>query len=140
MSLIYFDSSALLSLCVSGPRTPLAQRLWIGADAAITSHVALVQVPAALGQARRRDLLTAAGLERALASWHDVRRAVYVIRASDDLALRAGELVLNHDLRADDAWHLAGAQLALRDGGLAAVWDERLRAAALATGVRVCGQ
>lgn len=135
MALVYFDSSALVALCVESPRSNLAARLWRGADLACTSYVARVQVAAALGQARRADLLDAEALSAALETWQEVQRQLFVVEASPASAERAAALVLEYDIRADDAWHLVAAELLLAAGGVAAMWDARLSAAAAREGI-----
>ncbi|GAA2237015.1 hypothetical protein GCM10010401_06420 [Rarobacter faecitabidus] len=136
MALVYFDSAAILSLIVESPRTRLARRLWHGADLIATAHVARVQVPAALAQARRAGLIGEAGLDSSLATWRGVLDASYVLEAGPDLSDRAAGLVLEHDLRSDDAWHLAAAEKLLSGGGIGALWDERLSRAVAELGLR----
>ncbi|GAA2517689.1 type II toxin-antitoxin system VapC family toxin [Rarobacter incanus] len=139
MAVVYFDAAALVSLCVHSPRTALARRLWVRADALITAHVARVQVPAALAQARRAALLGEADMVAALRQWEAALAQMCVMEASPGAAERAARLAVECDIRADDAWHLAAAERFNSSDMIFAVWDSRLEAAARGRGLPVCG-
>jgi predicted nucleic acid-binding protein len=57
MTLVYFDSSALVKLVIGEAGTELAVELWDGCDAALASRLAYPEVRAALAAAvRNHDL------------------------------------------------------------------------------------
>ena len=57
MTLVYFDSSALVKLVVDEDGSDLAAELWDGCDAALASRLAYPEVRAALAAAcRNHDL------------------------------------------------------------------------------------
>ena len=53
MTLVYFDSSALVKLVIGEAGTELAVELWDGCDAALASRLAYPEVRAALAAAVR---------------------------------------------------------------------------------------
>jgi predicted nucleic acid-binding protein len=59
MTLVYFDSSALVKLVVDEDGSDLAAELWDGCDAALASRLAYPEVRAALAAAcRNHDLIS----------------------------------------------------------------------------------
>ncbi|MDP8974928.1 MAG: type II toxin-antitoxin system VapC family toxin [Actinomycetota bacterium] len=137
MALVYFDSSALVKLVVEEPGTALAAQLWDGCDAAVSSRLAYPEVRAALAAARRNRDLDAEGFEQAEHAWEEFWGTTRPVELSEAVERQAGELAGLHGLRGADAVHLASA-LAIADVDVVmAVWDRRLHAGALATGLEV---
>lgn len=137
MPLAYFDASAFVKLLVEEPGTELAVALWDGCDAAVSSRLAYPEVRAALAAAHRNHDLDRNGLAQAEESWDAFWGATRPVELTAAVARHAGELAKDHALRGADAVHLASA-LAMSDRSLiVAVWDRRLHAGALATGIGV---
>lgn len=137
MSLVYFDSSALVKLLVEEAGTDLAVELWDGCDAAVASRLAYPEVRAALAASNRdRDLIDE-DLRSAERAWADYWKAVRPIELTPAVEQHAGRLAGQHSLRGADAIHLASA-LVLGDSDLVfGVWDRRLHAGATSAGLRV---
>jgi len=135
--LAYFDASAFVKLLVEEPGTELAVALWDGCDAAVSSRLAYPEVRAALAAAHRNHDLDRSGLAQAEEGWDAFWGATRPVELTPAVACHAGELAKDHALRGADAVHLASA-LAMSDRSLiVAVWDRRLHACALATGLGV---
>jgi uncharacterized protein len=115
----------------------LVAQLWDGCDAAVASCLAYPEVRAALAAAGRNHDLDPGQLadaERAREGYWAAFRPVELTAA---VARNAGQLATTEALRSADAVHLASA-LAVGDPDLVvAIWDRRLHASALASGLRV---
>jgi uncharacterized protein len=137
MTLVYFDSSALVKLLVEETGSDLAAALWDGCDAALSSRLAYPEVCAALAAADRNGDLRRADLYTAERAWGEFWAAIRPVELTEHVARHAGELTRSHALRGADAVHLASA-LAIGTSDLVlAVWDHRLHAGALAAGLTV---
>jgi predicted nucleic acid-binding protein len=137
MALVYFDSSALVRLAVEEAGSQLAAELWDGCDAALASRLAYPQVRAALAAAARNHDLGDDDLRAAEQAWENFWAATRPVELTPSVERRAGQLARDHALRGADAVHLASA-LAIDDPALVvAVWDRRLHAGALASGIQV---
>lgn len=137
MALVYFDTSALLKLCVLETGSDLAVALWRGADALVTSRLADAEARSVLAAAERIGRIDAAPAAQARDRWSELWPGLAKVEVSEAITARAGELVDRRPLRAGDAIHLASA-LALTETSLVfAAWDRRLAAAARAEGLRV---
>jgi len=137
MSLVYFDSSALVKLVVEEPGSDLVAELWDGCDAALSSRLAYPEVRAALAAAARNHDLDDDDLATAKLDWEEFWAAVRPVELTAELERVAGELSERHALRGADAVHLASA-LAVRAPDLVvAVWDGRLRAGVIAAGLAI---
>lgn len=137
MSLVYFDSSALVRLLVDEAGSELAAELWDGCDAAVASRLAYPEVRAALAAAARNHDLSDRDLDAAEQAWDDYWAATRPVELTAAVEQHAGQLARAHALRGADAVHLASA-LAIRDPDLViAVWDRRMHTGAQAAGVRV---
>jgi predicted nucleic acid-binding protein len=132
VTLVYFDSSALVKLVVEEVGSDLAAALWDGCDAALSSRLAYPEVRAALAAAGRNHDLDARGLAAALATWEELWAATRPVELSADVERRAGELTAKHPLRGADAVHLASALALGTAEVVVAVWDRRLHAAVTA--------
>src|SRR5687768_13253724 len=128
MSLVYFDSSALVKLVVEEAGTELASELWDGCDAALSSRLAYPEVRAALTASQRNSDLSASELRTAEEAWEQFWTAVRPVELTSSVETRAGELAARRALRGADAVHLASALAVASSGLIVAVWDRRLHA------------
>ena len=137
MTLVYFDSSALMKLLVAEDDSDLAVRLWDGCDDALSSRLAYPEVRAGLAALHRNGQLRRADLVRAEVAWDEYWATMRPVDLSVEVEQAAGGLAVEHALRGADAVHLASA-LAIADAGVVlAVWDRRLHAGAKAAGLTV---
>lgn len=137
MTLVYFDTSALLKLCVAERGSELATRLWDRADAVVTSRLADPELRAVLAAARRAGRLDRATAASAVSAWDRMSPALYVVEVSERVTASAAGLLRSHPLRAADAVHLASALLCSAGATVMAAWDDHLAAAARAEGLTV---
>ncbi|MGI8700867.1 MAG: type II toxin-antitoxin system VapC family toxin [Nocardioidaceae bacterium] len=136
MAIVYFDSSAFVKLLVEEDGSDLAAALWDGCDLAVSSRLAYPEVRAALAAAGRAQRLDSGAQRQAEALWEEFWAATRAVELSEALTDHAGELASEHALRGAGAVHLASV-LAVGADTLFAVWDQRLRAGAQASGVSV---
>lgn len=137
MAIVYFDSSALVKLVVDEAGSDLVAALWNGCDAAVSSRLAYPEVCAALAAASRNHDLTPSEVVTATHEWGIFWSSMRPIELSPEIAQQAGQVAGRHHLRGADSVHLASA-LALAPADVTiAVWDRRLHAGALATGLAV---
>lgn len=136
MAIVYFDSSAFVKLLVEEDGSELAAALWDGCDLAVSSRLAYPEVRAALAAAGRAHRLIPDAQRQAEALWEEFWAATRAVELSEAVTDHAGELASEHPLRGADAVHLASV-LAVGADTLLAVWDQRLRAGAQASGVSV---
>ena len=137
MTIVYFDSSALVKLVLDEPGSDVAAELWNACDAALSSRLAYPEVRAALAAAGRNHDLTESEVTAAADEWETFWASMRPIELSADVEKVAGELASVHRLRGADAVHLASA-LALAPADVTvAVWDKRLHAGAAAVGLAV---
>lgn len=137
MSLVYFDSSALVKLVLDEAGSDLAATLWNGCDVALSSRLAYPEVCAALAAAGRNHDVTESEASAAVLDWETFWSSMRPVELSADVERTAGALATRQQLRGADAVHLASA-LALGVTDLTvAVWDQRLHAGAIAVGLAV---
>jgi uncharacterized protein len=137
MALVFFDSSALVKLVVEEAGSRLAGELWDGCDAALASRLAYPEVRGALAAAARNHDLRDDDLRAAERAWETFWAATRPVELTPAVERHAGQLARDHALRGADGVQLASA-LAIDDPALVvAVWDRRLHAGALASGVQV---
>ena len=137
MTLVYFDSSALVKLVLEEPGTPLAAELWDACDGALSSRLAYPEVRAALAASARNHELDADELLNAERAWEEFWGATRKVELTSDVEQSAGRLASSHALRGADAVHLASALAIADDDLIVAVWDRRLHGGVLASGIRV---
>ncbi|HUF97944.1 MAG TPA: type II toxin-antitoxin system VapC family toxin [Ilumatobacter sp.] len=137
MTVVYFDSSALVKLLLDEPGSDLAIELWNGCDAALASRLAHPEVCAALAATRRNKLLTADEVANALAEWTRFWGSMRPVELTSGVEQLAGDLARAHQLRGADAVHLASALTLDIEGLVVAVWDKRLHAGAIDAGLAV---
>ena len=122
----YLDSSAIVKLAVAEPESAALRRYLRRRRSVVSSALAKTEVA--------RALLPLG--EPAVQRGHDVLDRLELIRVSDRILTAAGSL-LPAELRTLDAIHLATAQQLGGDLARVVTYDERLRAAAAATGCPV---
>ncbi len=132
MSIVYFDSSALVKLVVDERGTELADALWNGCDAALSSRLAYPEVRAALAASHRNSELDEDGLRTAESTWEDFWAAIRPVELTPSVERRAGQLTAERALRGADAVHLASALAVASADLVVAVWDRRLHAGVVA--------
>lgn len=137
MSLVYFDSSALVKLVVEEEGSDAASALWDGCDAALSSRLAFPEVCAALAAANRNHDIDEAGLAAAVREWAEFWAAVRPVELTREVELHAGDLAHRRALRGADAVHLASALAIGAQDLVVAVWDRRLHEGAAAEQLRV---
>ncbi|MCR6492403.1 type II toxin-antitoxin system VapC family toxin [Cellulomonas sp. P24] len=137
MALVYVDASAVLKLCVHEPGSPLASRLWDGADAVVTSRLCDAEVRATLAAAQRAGLLEPEDHGAAVRIWDRLAPSVYLVEVTAEIMATAARLIARHPVRGADAVHLASALAVASPDLVVAVWDEHLAAAARAEGLTV---
>lgn len=137
MAIVYFDSSALVKLVVEEDGSDTAATLWDGCDAAVSSRLAYPEVRAALAAAGRAHRLGNMDRARAEVMWEDFWAAMRVVEVTEAITAHAGRLAAQHALGGADAVHLASGLAVGTADTIFAVWDRRLHAGALETGLRV---
>lgn len=137
MALVYFDTSALVKLCVLETGSPLAVALWRRADAVVTSRIADAEVRSVLGAAERMGRLDAAPAGQARDRWDELWPSLATVEVTPGISELSGDLVDRRPLRAGDAIHLASAMQLTDVDMVFAAWDTRLVAAATAEGLTV---
>jgi uncharacterized protein len=115
----------------------LAEEVWDGCDAAISSRLAFPEVCAALAAAVRNKLITEHEYAEAQTNWTMYWGAVRPIELSEGVVNGAGSLARASPLRGADAVHLASALAVGLDDLIIAVWDRQLHAASLLAGLQV---
>lgn len=115
----------------------LANEVWDGCDAAVSSRLAYPEVRAALATAERNKTITSRECDEAEAAWELHWGAVRLIELNAEVASNAGRLTRNSVLRGADAVHLASALATGLENLVVAVWDRQLHAASLDVGLRV---
>lgn len=138
MTVVVFDSSALVKLVVSEPGSEQAIDLFLGCDAAVASQLAHPEVCAAIAAASRAHRLTPADAETALHTWLTLWPSVRTVDLGAAVTEQAGTLAHRHSVRgADDTVHVA-TYLALGSRDVVfASWDHRQREAAARVGARL---
>lgn len=137
MSVVYFDSSALVKLVVEEVGTDLAAALWDGCTAAVASRLAYPEVRAALAAAGRNHELSVRDVRSAEREWDAYWSSVRPVELTAAVEQHAGALAGLHGLRGADAVHLASALAVDGAAPVFAAWDRRLRSGVVAAGLAV---
>lgn len=136
----YWDSSAILPLCVEEPHSPATKRLLIEDAGMIVWWGIVLECQSALARVSRGGNLEQAGVEDAARILSSLAGAWTEVQPVDDVRHTAARLLRVHPLRAADALQLAAALVwsGLRPEGYGLVClDDRLRAAARKEGFHV---
>jgi hypothetical protein len=137
VTLVYFDSSALVKLVVDEEGSDVAAVLWDGCDAAVSSRLAYPEVRAALAAAARDHRIDARSFWAALEDWETFWSATQPVELTATVERDAGQLADTHALGGADAVHLASALAIGLPDLVVAVWDRRLREGVVSVGLRV---
>jgi uncharacterized protein len=137
VTLVYFDSSALVKLVLDERGSDIAAALWNGCDAALSSRLAYPEVCAALEAAGRNHDLTESEASAAIAEWQTFWASMRPVELSAAVEQSAGALTARHRLRGAHAVHLASALALGSTDVTVAVWDRRLHAGVVASGLAV---
>jgi hypothetical protein len=137
VSVIYFDSSALVKLLITEDGSDLAEELWDGCDAAVSSRFAYPEVCAALAAAERNNFIARREISDVATTWEMYWGALRLIELNAEVAKNAGALARDSKLRGADSVHLASALAVGMDDLVVAVWDYQLHAASITAGLRV---
>ncbi|WP_420621400.1 type II toxin-antitoxin system VapC family toxin [Candidatus Poriferisodalis sp.] len=132
MAIAYFDASALVKLIVDEPGSEIAEAIWDGCDAAVSSRLAFAEVCAALAAAGRRGDLDETEVVDCEQRWQQIWASVQPVELSERVEQSAGQLARRHRLRGADAVHLASALVLDTADLVVAVWDRRLHDGAVA--------
>lgn len=136
MSLVYFDTSALLKLCLPETGSQLAARLWNGASAVLTSRITDAEGRSALAAGLRAGLVDQEQWRQALGNWASLCPALYQVELSPAVSALAAELIERYPLRGGAAIQVASAA-GFGPSVLVASWDRPVRLAAAAQGLTV---
>ncbi len=130
MSIVYFDSSALVKLLVDEVGTDLVVALWDSCDVPVSSPLADAEVCAALGSLARNHAFSPQRLHSIVRRWDGYWAAIRRVHLTDAVAHNAGQLAIQRKLRGADALHLASAMTLGPYATIFAVFDKQLHAAA----------
>lgn len=121
--LTYVDSSAIVKLAIAEPESPALRRYLSRRRPLVCSALARTEVTRAL---------LPAGAE-AVARGQEVLRRIQLVRINDHVLNDAGQMQ-PHALRSLDAIHLTSARLLGKAVKMIVTYDERMAAAAQASG------
>ena len=124
----YFDTSALIPLLVAEPGSEAAGEMWDQALGVVS--VRLAGSRRALGQAVRVGRLTRATARRLVNELDGLLAQLDLVEIDEILVRTAADLADNHELRAYDAVHLAGALTVGPEDVVLVAGDHALLAAA----------
>jgi len=136
----FWDSSALVPLCVRQPTSPNLRQLWRETSRVAVWSGATVEIRSALARLHRGGEIDNKGLESAKKKLEAMRRGWSEIITGDKLHLIAENLPDTYGLRALDSFQLAAALVWCKGkpkGRLFICDDERLTEAALKAGFTV---
>jgi len=136
MSLVFFDTSALLNLCLPEVGSQLATRLWDGASAVLASRITDAEGRGALAAGLRAGLLDHEQWRQALDNWATLWPALYKVELSPAVSGQAAQLIDHYPLRGGDAIQVASAT-GFGPAVIMASWDKPIRLAAAAQGLTV---
>lgn len=140
MSLVYFDSSALLALVHNESASALVRALWDRADAVFASRLTDAEVRAVLRAGERSGRVSKEAAGHALERWRRMWPALRKVEVTASIAERAADLAEEHGLRAGDGVQMASVELLAPANPIVAVTDVRLAGVATALGLRVLPQ
>ena len=139
MSVVFFDTSALLKLVLDEQGRELVDDLWAGCDLATASRLGGVEVRAGLASAHRDGRLDAETWSASLGEWDRIEGMIWPIELTSTSGSVAGALAAEHRLTGADAVQLASALSVSAGDLIVAVFDRRLRQACLDAGLAVAG-
>lgn len=105
----FWDSSALVPLCVGQTATQDFRRLWRQSERISVWSGSTVEIRSALNRLHRENLIDAKGLQFSISKLEVMRRQWREIVTSEKLRLIAEDLPDSYGLRALDSFQLAAA-------------------------------
>lgn len=123
--IVYFDTSAIVSIVIDEASSLIAARLWDDADRVVSCRLAYVEGRAALAMARRMNRLDEDELRLAVQDFESLHAQLDVVEVTPGLVQDAGSLAERFALRGYDAVHLASAQLVQDPDVVLAAGDPR---------------
>lgn len=112
----FWDSSAVVPLCIEEPFTTTAREWFKNAEGAPTLWaLSSVEVLSAIYRKFREKRLTQEALEVSLQLVREVIETSFVVQQLDLVRLRAERVIAVHPLRAADSLQLAAALVVARD-------------------------
>ncbi|HZJ05673.1 MAG TPA: type II toxin-antitoxin system VapC family toxin [Nocardioidaceae bacterium] len=135
--ILYVDTSALVPLLVSEPRSHVCGELWDRADRVITARLTYVEAAASLAMAERIGRITAEQSAASRNALDELWAALDVIELDHRLMVSAADVAASQGLRGYDAVHCAAATELGGDDVVAAAGDTRLLAAWADEGITV---
>ena len=136
----FWDTSAVVPLCVSEPATPGVRRIATADPSLVVWWATRTECVSAFARLRREGQLAARAEQRARGALLSLAAEWSEVLPGDALRQRAERLVGVHPLRAADAFQLAAALVwagGESQGSAIVSFDERLRAAAEREGFAV---
>lgn len=136
--MVYWDASALVSLCVEEVATAALRRL--ASEGVVTWAVSRVEIASAIERRAREGELDGDARQEAMRALDELADAWTEVQAVAPVCERAVRLLATHSLRAADAMQLAAALVAVSDrprGHAFVCTDRRLRDGAAREGFRV---
>lgn len=135
----FWDSSALIPLCIAQPSTARARALHREDPQVVAWWGSIVECSSAISRVERAGVLSEADAGSARASLAQLRITWFEMQPGDVLREQATRLLRLHPLRAADALQLASALewAGSPPVGAFVTFDERLRRAALREGLSV---
>ncbi len=138
----FWDSSALVPLCVRQTASPGLRTLWRQSSRIVVWSGSTVEIRSALSRLQRDRHIDAKGLQLAVARLEAMRRGWHEIISSEKMRLIAEDLPDTYGLRALDSFQLAAALVWCKEkpkGRLFVCVDIRLSEAAQKAGFTVKG-
>lgn len=136
----FWDTSAVVPLCVSEPATPVVRRLLEADSSLVVWWLTRTECVSALARRGRDGQLGAQGEQRARRALASLAEAWAEVLPTEPFRLRTERLLAVHALRCADAIQLGAALLWSRGnptGHAVVSFDERLREASRREGFRV---
>ena len=133
----YFDTSAVIPLLIGEPSSATCARVWNDAARSISVRLVYPEARAALARAERMGRVTKRQHKSAVAELEAIITEIDHVEITAELARHAGDLAQAHQLRGDDAVHLAAAVAALDAELVLVTGDNDLAGAARSLGLPV---
>lgn len=109
--IIYLDSSALVKRYIRETGSAEVNDLITGAEAVTTNLISRAEVPAAIMRASRMDIIKPIEAQHAITQFRSEWASLQRLPVTETTVSRAEALVVDYDLRAYAAVHLAAALL-----------------------------
>jgi uncharacterized protein len=125
----FWDTSALVPLCVDEPESAGAKALLQDDPAMVVWWGSIIECWSALARLRRDGVLHSADEDSARTLLHALQDSWVEVLPGEDVRARAGRLLRLHPIRSADALQLAAALVWAGDppSGEIVVYDRRLR-------------